>query len=423
MGKVMLKLLVPVLCGTACLFGAVGLNSSAESLSIGDLNSDGVVDSTDASDILSVYSLLSTGNKSEVDEKKYNVSDVNNDGYIDSTDSSEVLTYYSYVSTGLNRNFSEYMQDMKNIDEVDFSTIDYYSGINVIETYSSDKLHLGLKWDAVEGATGYHVIFRKSDGSDDYVYEKYVSEPRFTALLPEKLSVKAETVDNSGYYYTSNAVNYQSSYTYQIIPYAKYGCFEKVADRYYYGYTNDIRLIVNDAKLTPHRSYPLYNIKADNKFGGVPTKVDIYGNATSANAYTISDADIATLNKFASEHFTPGMTNYEKIECLWHWVNENITYAYGSLYQQVWPVSFVEACLNMKLGQCIQYNGAVCEYMAYLGYDVYMLEMWLNPDNTNQHFRMEVNIDGQAYSIEVGNNNEYAGWMWLFKPIKSSIGK
>ena len=59
--------------------------------------------------------------------------------------------------------------------------------------------------------------------------------------------------------------------------------------------------------------------------------------------------------------------------------------------------------------------------LAYMGYDVYMLEMWLNPDGTNQHFRAEVVIDGQAYSIEVGNNGSYAGWLWLFRPIESSI--
>lgn len=64
---------------------------------IGDVNSDGYIDSVDASEILKVYADISTGGKApRIDI--FDVYDVNKDKMIDSLDASKILEYYAYVS-------------------------------------------------------------------------------------------------------------------------------------------------------------------------------------------------------------------------------------------------------------------------------------------------------------------------------------
>lgn len=175
------------------------------------------------------------------------------------------------------------------------------------------------------------------------------------------------------------------------------------------GEPGTIRYIINTAKLTPRDSYPLYNIKGDNKYGGTPYKV---------TSYTVSENDKKIMDKFAAEHFTDNMTNYDKLEYTWKWLHSNVTYADGSqgwnTYSEIVSDSFAKACFEKKLGQCIQYNGALAEMLAYMGYDVYLLEMWNSNNFTNQHFRAEIAVDGVHYSIEVGNTKDGDYWMWLF---------
>lgn len=67
---------------------------------LGDVNDDGSVDSSDASDVLAEYSRLQTGKESGFTDVQVSVGDVNGDGAIDSSDASEILRFYSYVQTG-----------------------------------------------------------------------------------------------------------------------------------------------------------------------------------------------------------------------------------------------------------------------------------------------------------------------------------
>ncbi len=78
-----------------------------QTTSIGDLNSDGVVDSSDASEILMIYAQVSTGG-GDVPEETKAVADINGDGLVDSSDASLILEYYAYVSTGGSDSAEEY---------------------------------------------------------------------------------------------------------------------------------------------------------------------------------------------------------------------------------------------------------------------------------------------------------------------------
>ena len=170
--------------------------------------------------------------------------------------------------------------------------------------------------------------------------------------------------------------------------------------------TPDARYDFNHCQLAPHDSYPLYNIKDDKPY--------------QSDTFYISDDDRRIMDEFAAEHFTDDMTRYDKLNYLADWLNKNVIYAQGDLYNEIIADSWVKACFEKKLGQCLQYNGAMAEFMAYMGYDVYMLEMWLE-ENSKQHFRAEVNIDGQAYSFEVGNAHLEYDMKQGFSPVESSI--
>lgn len=70
----------------------------ANKIVYGDINNDGVINASDASEVLEIYALISTGVKKSV-ENSYNTADINEDGKIDSADASVILEFYSYLST------------------------------------------------------------------------------------------------------------------------------------------------------------------------------------------------------------------------------------------------------------------------------------------------------------------------------------
>lgn len=67
---------------------------------IGDVNGDGIIDSSDAVDILIEYSASLTGKTSTMTAGQKKLADLNFDGVINSSDASLVLMYYAHVATG-----------------------------------------------------------------------------------------------------------------------------------------------------------------------------------------------------------------------------------------------------------------------------------------------------------------------------------
>ncbi len=67
---------------------------------LGDVNGDGMVDSSDASLVLTEYALLSTGGNGNFSESVKKLADLDKDGTIDSSDASLILAYYAAMSTG-----------------------------------------------------------------------------------------------------------------------------------------------------------------------------------------------------------------------------------------------------------------------------------------------------------------------------------
>ena len=67
---------------------------------LGDVNSDGSIDSTDASLVLEIYAGQSTKAECHAKASQLSAADVNGDECVNSSDASALLSYYGYTSTG-----------------------------------------------------------------------------------------------------------------------------------------------------------------------------------------------------------------------------------------------------------------------------------------------------------------------------------
>lgn len=70
----------------------------------GDVNGDGFIDASDASEILEIYSELSVSRASDIDEAIKILADYNEDGFIDAEDASSVLEVYADNATSRKNN-------------------------------------------------------------------------------------------------------------------------------------------------------------------------------------------------------------------------------------------------------------------------------------------------------------------------------
>lgn len=89
-------------------------NNPAPNYSLGDIDGDGMISASDATEILVAYSALSTNTKPTLNETQMKFADVNGDGHVDASDASDVLVYYSYTSTGGNATIVDYYSSKKN---------------------------------------------------------------------------------------------------------------------------------------------------------------------------------------------------------------------------------------------------------------------------------------------------------------------
>lgn len=71
-----------------------------ESIVMGDVNGDALIDSRDASAVLSEYARTSTNQAASFTEMQTKAADVNGDGKVNSVDASKILAYYALTATG-----------------------------------------------------------------------------------------------------------------------------------------------------------------------------------------------------------------------------------------------------------------------------------------------------------------------------------
>lgn len=163
--------------------------------------------------------------------------------------------------------------------------------------------------------------------------------------------------------------------------------------------------VLRSAKKSDDMTFTIRSVQGDTTF--------------DAGKVTLSDSDKAVLGKFADEHFTADMTDYDKLRVTMEWINRNNNYAYtAAQWNSISGCSYVDAIFNKKTGQCAQYNGALVSMAVYLGYDADLILGWRGswPGSYWQHYWGELEIDGVKYVLEAGNYGKSGTWSYLLVP-------
>ncbi|MGN0633270.1 MAG: transglutaminase domain-containing protein [Oscillospiraceae bacterium] len=273
------------------------------------------------------------------------------------------------------------------------------SGISKVTGISINNNRVTLKWEKVK-CTGY-LIYRYDPYNDSWVRIKTLvgqslsscvinmdSYP-YTGLLGYRFKVKAYTKDAAGgmKYTTSSG----SDTVYDI---------NAITD-----YMQEEIEALDTVKGAPKTNYILYNVQ---------------GTTTTKTSCTISQADKEAIERFAAKHFKSSWTPAQKAAYTLNWINKNVTYASGSLYSTIWDKGYAVAIFDMKLGQCLQYNGALVEMCNYLGFDASLVQGYRGTSTSNkwQHFWGEITINKKPCVLEAGNYGESGNWMFLAVPYK-----
>ena len=157
-------------------------------------------------------------------------------------------------------------------------------------------------------------------------------------------------------------------------------------------------------------SYPIYNVQ------GKTTRY--------LSSVTLSKDDLAILDAFAKEHFQPKWTDEQKLRYTLEWINSEVYYPFGKVFDEICQYSHVKAIFQYKKGQCLQYNGAMCAMMTYLGYPSRLIMGYRGTygDNHFQHFWCETTINETLFVLETGNAGRNGSWMYFFRPYSETSG-
>lgn len=80
-----------------------------DSVLLGDVDFDGVVNSSDASLVLAAYAVVATGGDTPLSDDQIDAGDVNFDSAVDSSDASSILAYYAFTATGGQGTLEEFL--------------------------------------------------------------------------------------------------------------------------------------------------------------------------------------------------------------------------------------------------------------------------------------------------------------------------
>ena len=114
-----MKKYIAVLAAFSLIIGTCGTSAAStdadipETLPLGDINGDGLIDGRDATAVLTEYTVVSTDGESTFTDAQYTAADVNTDLNVDARDATAILTFYARQSTGLDMPFWKYMGGIK----------------------------------------------------------------------------------------------------------------------------------------------------------------------------------------------------------------------------------------------------------------------------------------------------------------------
>lgn len=345
---------------TAVVMGAAAVPmpaDAAQSAIKGDVTGDGVVAIEDATEALTMYARYAASlSLDEWQEEQKAAADVDGNGVVEISDATAILTYYAQYSASLNPDWDDILYGAALSAPVITSALNY--GKSFV-----------LSWEPAAGVSGYEL----------YQVDASTWEETMTASV----------IGTAGTTYEYTGLNVDSEYYFYVKPFVRKGSEVLYGEPSDWMYFSDAGAILDSVELVPHDDFVCYDRSEDE------TSMEVM------YSYKLTDADKATLDAFAAEHFTPEMSRLDKLTVTAEWIHDNVSYAYvGEKWNTIVNKTLVDAVFNYKLGQCLQYNGAMISMMAYMGYDVNLIFL---KNGSWQHFTGIVNINGREYPIEAGN--------------------
>ncbi len=163
-------------------------------------------------------------------------------------------------------------------------------------------------------------------------------------------------------------------------------------------------------KKKPLTSYPIYNVQG--------------ASVRYLSSVPLSKEDLEILDGFAETHFKPGWTDEQKLRYTLEWINREVYYPFGKVFEKICQYSHTKAIFQCKKGQCLQYNGAMCAMMTYLGYPSRLIMGYRGKWNTDyfQHFWCETVFNETTFVLETGNAGRNGDWMYFFRPYSETFG-
>ncbi|MBQ8514817.1 MAG: hypothetical protein IJ496_05410 [Ruminococcus sp.] len=349
-----------VVMGTA----AVPMPAKAAQDIKGDVTGDGMVTIEDATEALTMYARYAASlSLDEWQDEQKAAADADGDGYVEISDATAILTYYAQYSASLNPDWDDILYG---------------------EALSAPEIT-----NAVAGADSFVLSWAPADGVSGYeLYQVDASTWEET--------MKASVIGTASTTYEYTGLDTDAQYYFYVKAFVRRDGEVLYGEPSEWVYSMDAEAVLNSAELVPHDDFVCYDRSEDE------TSTEVM------YSYKLTDADKATLEAFAAEHFTPEMSRYEKLAVTAEWIHNNVDYAYvGEKWNTIVNKTLVDAVFNYQLGQCLQYNGAMISMMAYMGYDVNLVFL---KNGSWQHFTGIVNINGREYPIEAGN---WEDGMWI----------
>lgn len=124
----------------------------------GDVNGNSIIDASDASAILQIYSEISVaGNTDNIDEATMILADYNNDGFIDSNDASYVLSIYANNSVKGTENSVSVTTETLN-EGITIDGVEIQSGATAVTVNVANNKGFSLFDFVLDVGSGYDVI-------------------------------------------------------------------------------------------------------------------------------------------------------------------------------------------------------------------------------------------------------------------------
>ncbi|MBQ5591103.1 MAG: hypothetical protein IIU65_05425 [Clostridia bacterium] len=263
-----------------------------------------------------------------------------------------------------------------------------FFGINFY--VSSYEDNVVLNWSAVKDANGYEIYY-SNDGLK-FKRLKRIKDNSITSFTKTGLE---KPYLNKNYFYLKvyKTVNNKRNYFYQS---------ETIN-------STSLQSVINGSVNAPKENFRTYNVQGKKAYLAYKTK--------------ITDNDKKIFNNFNKEYFASDMSVYYRIYYTFMFIHKKVTYASGSLWNKIGNSTYADAIFNKRLGQCAQYNGAMVEYLANLGFNARVIWGYRGRSNNDrwQHFWGQVKLkNGKTYVIETGNYGNDGNWNYFFKEYKDT---